>query len=404
MTAAAAERGAVGASDTCAHHAPHYKSRQMTAIEWEDHCWYTCNRWLEVTDSGAPLAKAPTGWADAKAAKRCAQEEVVETLMVLNLPVLLGEDVRYLFRAGDYWGLQDISAIDPLGRIHLFELKKAGISGDVTEQLGHYLLSSLFRSAPHYAKWLRGLSEERIRGARWALYLAAAMANERTANIGLKYVEAHNRDESDRLTKGQWSELLKPREGEATTAAQDLLLDALRAAATTAGATVPTTPELLEWGERLASQLVPRAVEAPPVWVEPNCVIWVVGTHFHQAAEDSIRRWRGAGVDARALEVEARQAADGTWMIRVRRENFPERREVLSKVKANLTSALERVRQERTNDPAVLALRVNLYERIVPSKASKSKVAGGRPLRVGARAELVTLDIVPKVWRVWPQS
>jgi len=73
----------------------------VSRIEWEEQRWFTCNRRLVVENPDAPLEKEPSCWTEAKVAKRCAQEEVVETLIILNLPVLLGEDVTYLFRAGD---------------------------------------------------------------------------------------------------------------------------------------------------------------------------------------------------------------------------------------------------------------------------------------------------------------
>ena len=161
-------------------------------MDFEPPRWFVCDHSLRVLDESEWL-QAPADWPSLGVGSdaRKAQEEVLETILILNLRRLLREQVTYLCRAGDTWGREDITGVDNLGRFHLFELKRDYVSEDVPEQLGAYLLSRLFKAGDDFLdeSWQlnNGVSAE-----RWALFLAAAHANERTSNIGRRFVnESH---------------------------------------------------------------------------------------------------------------------------------------------------------------------------------------------------------------------
>ena len=142
--------------------------------------YFVCDDQLRISPEDPGADAPPTGWEGAVQA----QEEVMETLVVLNLEKLLADDVQFLFRAGDYWGIQDITAIDPLGMIHLLELKKGTIGAKVTEQLAAYLMRTMFDDASAFANRLADHNERHLGESRWAVYLAGALANERTTTVG----------------------------------------------------------------------------------------------------------------------------------------------------------------------------------------------------------------------------
>lgn len=360
------------------------------SFEWNRKVWYVCDERLRITNADSPLTEAPADWPGAESDK--AKEEVLETLLILNLQTLLDEDLRFLFRAGDYWGLQDITALDPLGRVHLFELKKGKINNRVPQQLASYLLPNLFAGGREYARWTWQLNRDRLDATRWELYYAAALANERTSNIGRKYVNETRGD--DQLTESEWKALYKQNESGA------LITRALLAKAEGRCAS-PTLEQVADWGAATRAELVGEVPAMPHVWTEPGGVIWLVGRTVDADALEEIRKWRQAGVDARAACVDARQSqSDGRWIIRVTRENYPERRALLQKVGAELPSLVEHVAVDGPGPLFGHKLRIKLYEEVAASKANKP--GGGGALGSDATVQLRPLgeDTPSHEWRV----
>lgn len=354
--------------------------------------FYTCDARLRVAADDEGSTTPPPGWSEAAPA----QEEALETLLVLNLRKVLGEDVEFLFRAGDYWGLQDITAIDSLGRIHLMELKKGKIDAKVVEQLSAYLLRTMFDDGVVFARRMAGLNRVLLKAERWAVYLAGALANQRTTVLGPKAYRTHVSDpgHGEALTDYAWSK---------QTPAQRVARNrqTLRALVEARGWPVLSPTALDAWGEEVRGQCQPPDIHSPPFRVRRSGVIWLVGRRVDEGALKQVQRWRRAGVDARPLVMDARQCRQsGRWMLRVLREDYPERaaliRQVAASVAANtLPEAPFRATAER---PMGYQLELELYEK--PPASSRSMNRGGAALRSRARAYLYnhTREEPVEVW------
>ncbi len=347
----------------------------MTSSHWTDDragTYYVCDERLMIKEE---LRRRPDDWPSLKVGQ--AQEEVLETLLVLNLEKLLDDDVRFLFRAGDYWRLQDITGVDPLGRIHLFELKRDAINGAVTKQLSAYLLSSMFEDARAYARRMLALNEELLTRERWKLYLTAALANVRTANIGRDFV---NKNLPASYTKGQWSALKSSDK-------RLQLLAAIRSRSQRRGVKLLNDKELMEWATDV--QLRTKASLPPqlPLRVRSAGVIWLVGRSFNEEALRQVREWRSAGLDARMLLVDARQSEeDRLWNLRVVKEDFPERRALVHCVAEDLQEMEADTKSQRAADPGAPELVLSLYQEKHPSSRDSPRL--GALLRAQARARL----------------
>ncbi len=355
------------------------------SVEWEPSVWYECDARLRAARPRHPQEEVQLAQLHKKGVR--AKEEVLETLVILNLQTILEEPLRFLVRAGDYWGLQDITAVDPLGRVHLFELKKDSIGRDVPAQLATYLLTNMFTDAREYASWAWSLNKRLLHGERWALYLAAALVNERTTTFGRKAL--YRELGIARITDGCWKKMNQNGEAAALK---------LRALLAMTGQThqLPSLPELHRWADATARSLLGDRPELPLVTIQPHGAIWLVGRSFADDALEQVAQWRRAGVDARFIEVDARQVeADGRWIIRVRREAYPERRELLDRVYREGAALLAEHDQTAGPSSPPLQIKLRLYNRLAASKMKKSEKRGktkqaGHPLSGDAYAVLST--------------
>jgi hypothetical protein len=354
-------------------------AQQQYSLDFEDPQWFICDHALQIVNLHDPMESPPEDSGDwpplgtGEQARR-ALEEVMESILVLNLPGLLRERVEFLYRAGDTWGIEDITGLDNLGRFHLFELKRDGLSKKVTEQLATYLLGNLFKSGDEYMDDRWSLHQQLLTVGRWALYLAAALANTRTSNLGYREVNQWHpailSGADPPFTKSRWDRLSHD------TSYEGLYkwgTEAMVAKATaTRGVTGIDATMVYEWAAGIKERLGRSKPERPRVRPEGQVVIWLVGRSFNEAVFDRVRLWRRAGIDARCLLMEARQSLrTGQWVVRVQREKFPEREQALDAI-ARMQAAIEA-------DPGAKDLVLEFYETRAPSNTDLS--SGGMPLR-----------------------
>ncbi|MEL7667776.1 MAG: hypothetical protein AAGU73_06210 [Actinomycetota bacterium] len=354
----------------------------------EEPQWFICDHSLQIVNLDDPLPCEPEDSGDwpslgSGAGARKALEEVLESILVLNLRDLLRERVRFLYRAGDHWGIEDITGLDNLGRFHLFELKRDIVSGKVTEQLATYLLRNLFEPGDDYLSEKWALNREYLTVGRWALYLAAALANTRTSNIGLNDVnEWHSSVVSGVVppfTKTSWRRLSVDTKYEGI---YRWSTEAMIAKATaTRGVTGVDTATVSEWAATAQRRLAGTKPTRPRVRPNGQAVIWLVGRGFDEAVFEQVRLWRRAGIDARCLLMDARQSErTGQWVVRVQRERFPEREQALEVV-SSMQAAIER-------DPQSRSLDLRFYHTRAPSNPYVQD--GGMPRR--EETSVVLLD------------
>ena len=352
---------------------------QTCEIEFEPVQWFLCNHALRITNLTDPLFAAPEAQGDwpslgCGGAARKSREEVLETILILNLRELLRERLNFLFRGGDYWGIQDVTAVDSLGRFHLFELKRDRVRGVVAEQLGVYLLSGLFQSGDHFLEEQWSMNVERLSAKCWALYLAAAQANERTSSLGKNDVSSWHPSvlsgDEPRFGKSRWQKLYTA--GESDT----WLIEAMIAKAKARGAQGVTIEMISSWGESTYHQMTATKPSRPKVRPKSQAVIWLVGRGFDREAFEQVRLWRRSGLDARCLFADARQSnRTGQWVICVRREAFPQRGQALDEI--------AKVQGEIESNTEACRLDLELYESKPPSDTNIQ--SGGWPLRDATR-------------------
>lgn len=356
----------------------------MYSLEFEPPRWYLCDHSLKVSNLGDPLLSAPLEDWPARGtgiSARKAQEEVLETILILNLQTLLRERLHYLCRAGDIWGIQDIAAVDDLGRFHLFELKRDRVGAAVTEQLGMYVLRHLFepsdRVLDQFWEANLGVIEE-----RWALYLAAALANTRTSNVGRHDVNEWHpsvlpRGGAEPFTLATWGRLHPSTEP----AACEWCTEAMIAKAIQVRGVCGVSAGLVrDWAKSTYRELTKQKPLLPRTIPVSRAVFWLVGTDFDPEVYEQVRLWRRAGLDARCVKIDARQSArTGQWVVRMQREAFQERDRALEVASSRIKTAAKGGESGR--------LDLRFYE--TRPASDTNLIRGGTPLH--GRVEVVLL-------------
>ncbi len=343
-------------------------------MKFEQPEWFVCDHSLRVENPGTPMSAPPAEPGDwpslgQGSTARKAQEEVLETLLIRNLDVIFKERLRFLFRGGDYWGIQDITALDNLGRFHLFELKRDAVKAVVAEQLGAYLLGGLFQSPQEALDELWSMSVEGLPPRRWALFLAAALSNDRTSNAGATDVNQwHPRVVSGEVRpydKSRWGELYRGGESDRW------LTEAFLAKSKSRVVASVTMSEIEAWSEHVYHSLTREKPFRPPFRPRGHAVIWLVGRGFDDLVFKQVRLWRRAGLDARCLAADARQSIrTGKWVLSIQREAFPERKDLLDQLAA--------IQPELEGESGILRYDLGFYDSRPPS--DKKVEEGGLPL------------------------
>ena len=141
---------------------------------------------------------------------------------------------------------------------------------------------------------------------------------------------------------------------------------------------VGVTEEMIaDWARAIHFELTSHKPARPRVRPTGEAVIWLVGRGIDPGAQQRVRLWRRAGLDARCLIVDARQSpTTGQWIACVRREEFPERDEALDFIESHPELIEGDVRVER--------LELRFYE----SRAASSTDLAGGGLPLGAATQV----------------
>ena len=214
---------------------------------------------------------------------------------------------------------------------------------------------------------------------RWLSYLTAAQANERTSNLGRGYVNQHHPQitagELERFTKTSWANAFERKTSDTRRS------EALISVAQRKCAEVPSLATHRRMAQEIVHEFSANRPIRPVVRPKRQAVIWLVGRGFSRSVFEDVRMWRRAGIDARCLDLDARQSKrTGLWSIRVKREKFPHRTLLLSKL-AIQQESIESI-------PAANHLRIHLYTKGRPSDTNLEQ--GGLPL--GSNAHVVVND------------
>lgn len=294
-------------------------------------------------------------------------EENLETLLTFHLASLSGRDLTPRRRGWVMEPGQDLVATDRLGRIHLFELKKGSVTPSDCDQLEHYLLKQLFADRDSFLAEADAQFALQVDPDRTTRAIVAAMAAQRGDLVGLRLAKRWLTAEHA-LLRPDGRELTTYRYGRLSPAQQRrFAIEVLRERASNrelisedAGWFDSVTALGAAWSARLlAPPPAPLAIPAQPM------VLWLVGRQIGIGAQERIRRWRAAGVDARALKLEVRRRQQG-WLISVTAEHAPIRNRLEDVVVEYLSRR-----------PSLARVQFQLYERVNPS-ATKSR--GGRLL------------------------
>ena len=296
-------------------------------------------------------------------------EEVVETLLALHLPRFTAAQVAFLKRGFAMESAGDLVGTDPLGRLHLFELKKDAFAPRDVDQLEQYLLGHLFRDPELFREHCRRQGAHQLQPARLARAILGAQANMRMATTGARFVTRHLpadhpllADLPGPLTKGRYGKL-SPRE-------QLQLLHAACAARQPDRANRLSCPDRLQAAAQQHAQRLARELDANEPLLRPSrpVVLWVVGQRFSPHVLERLRQWRRSGLDARPLAVEVRHRGD-SLCAHVTRERAEPRHRLEARVIDHAST-----HHDATQRPPVDLM---LYHEATPSS---SRQHGGGPL------------------------
>ena len=296
--------------------------------------------------------EAPAGWDAATGVP----EEVAETVLLLHLAELTGVAMAFLKRGDAIEPAGDVAAVDRLGRLHVFELKKDAFAPRHVDQLEQYLLGEVFRDPEAFR-------EDAVRGGRRQLApemlarsLLGARAGRRMANTGAAFIAA-SLQPAHPLLAALGGTLTKSRYGRMSPAEQLGLLHAACVAASDERS-LPSLEAVLTAARRHGNRLLADLdATQPRLRLDRPLVLWVAGARIGSQVRERLRRWRRAGLDARPLEVEVRHH-HATLLARVVGERAPARQDLERQLLAYVGE-----QPDNTRPPAQL----DLYKQARPS-------------------------------------
>jgi hypothetical protein len=317
----------------------------------------------------------------------------MRTFLAIHLAEITAEEMSLFAWSANYWGCADIQALDPLGRIHLFELKKSKVTASDAEQLTGYLLQSSFVDPNEWIKyWWNGRRYGDLQGPTLARCLAHTYVGQLggSPEPGPSYLYDHptmllGRDKevhaiSDKPAwKLYWEKTICAEKRK-----DKVLIDAMLDDAKKRGWPPDLLPDLYSLTSQWKRRIIPESGILKPLFEpERGAVVWIVGPSFHEkeVCEGRVRRWRRANVDARCLEFEVRvDHKNGCWQLRVRREKTPQRDLCLRHVAAWGRANPSKAQQGK------LKLKLELYDAKNPSD---SHLDNGGGLLDHAKANLI---------------
>lgn len=307
-------------------------------------------------------------------------EKVLETYIALNFEEVTGAAPVSVVGSRALCSEADVVAVDELGRVHMFEVKKDEIRKRDVEQATHYMLRSVF--VDRFAAFNN--NPEGLEARTYAL--AAALAglvcetdeskNGHTLHIGeVKHDPSLREFAIASLgrtpVKSKWSTDRQTPEG-ALVHIATLLAHARR------HRRWPGDEALGDGVQRLLAEgrvhaatsafgaPLPQSVRDRLPKPSRPLVLWLAAPSVDHGALEEIARLRASGVDVRAAEVDVRRDAESGgaggrgWHVSVRREFAPERDR----------SEAEAVGAVRRGIGAGAALYSNFYVEKSPSERS----------------------------------
>lgn len=317
------------------------------------------------------------------------EEDVMQTFLWLHAREITGEPITIFAKSGFYWGMADLMGVDPLGRIHIFELKKTKVHADVAGQLEQYLLGFVMQDVALLKEEWRPRQAELLGDGRDGLViaLAGAHATVRTDTRGRKAIA-----KSLAKVDPEAAKQIKRASFFSKVPTDEKVKHLVRVLLETACRKRRLSPELcpsLEQLRQQASELRPRldateALKKTYPRLKSPAVVWLVGPRVDESARQRVRAWRRAGLDARWLEfqVVARRRELG-WDISVVREHAPQRAGAVGTAIAWL--------EQYPSDPHSVRLSTRFYL----SRAPSIRDRGGRDLEGGRLLQTCCIAVEP---------
>lgn len=298
-------------------------------IEWRPWEYFPVSNNLSLEDSTSEVSDSWRGGIRSV-------EATVETLLMFNLSTLVGIPLRALRRAYAMESSADMIATDPLGRIHLFELKKGSVSGQAAQQLEQYLLEYVFSDPDEFLAAVERSGRRQTSTFHLARDIMGVQANRRIETVGYKTIVRELGSHHELLVRPSGRSLTRYGYGHLDESEHLAILHtALDRSCQRRGFGPPPPIDVIqgyavEWSRKLRGQL---GKSQGPLVADQRLVIWLVGTSISPAALERVRLWRREGLDARVLRATARN--DGSsWVLGVRRERTSERDAVEAEILA----------------------------------------------------------------------
>lgn len=298
-------------------------------------------------------------------------EEVLETFLVLFIKELTrNESLKLLYRSPNgLYASEDICAVDLLGRINIFEIKKSKITTENFNQLEQYLIRNVLKNPDQFVERRRRSGED-FTSDQLAVYLAGMFANKRTSTEGIDLIKKEwkkNQPEYIKAAFGNFSISKNSYKNKIGTKKNEVLLRTM-----VKRFRLNCDYEKLE---SLSSKLYPKLdfllIEPNYVYKSVDPVIgWLVGPEIKNDVIPKILYLRKTGIDTRVLLVDMRFVkSKNLWIIKLTNEDYKKR--------DLLEHKLLNDKIDFQNMKSIPNLKFYFY---VQKSASKTKESGGNAL------------------------
>lgn len=304
-------------------------TKEVIPFKWGSSIYYTLDKNLEIIhESNNP----PKEWGIAKSIfprrkrKVIVDEEVYVTLLSLFLRKFAEDDLSFINRSyWSTWGGVDLTAVDELWRIHLFELKNGNCRIDDLNQLERYFRATSFENLEKYINANLNnsqFSENIMKTLMFGLYTGSTTALKQKTSIE-KELNRH-------IKKKEWDDhKLK------TEFITEFIKKDIHKIWDISISEEEIRNNYIKWFkylEDIRNKLRNRVKEEISLkWLLPEhkCVLWLVGNDFDKKVNEKIIQLRGERMDVRLLIMEVRFSKGINFIfIKIQKEDYPERENV----------------------------------------------------------------------------
>ncbi len=317
-------------------------------FNWAIPEYYILDKNLEFV--GDPTGDPPKDWKKSKSIfprrKKpiTVSEEVYVTLLSYKLEKLVESSLNFINRSytSVKGGGADITAVDQLWRVHLFEVKKKKCTLKDLRQLDRYLRDTSFEWREAYLKGK--VDDKNFESIMKILTHGIYAANKRTETIGIKVVKK-------RFNKEIKPKTWKDYEKKAEFLCEYLKYNVEKIWGTSLSHEVSenTTKLITHFGEK-KKRITHSYNESRLLdWYDARnrCVLWLVVPDFDKKVYDRVVEMRGDRVDVRLLKMEVRLSREaGQFFIKIQKENFPEREKTTYKLTKKFSDLKEKLSKE----------------------------------------------------------